>query len=281
MSLSPASFTARASRPRRRRTRCAWIAGKSRSLAAFRLAARSGAQSSGPRQLAGVPRSLVLPHRCGAGGRRPRDDRTGREGTMTPRYSFRVAQEPSEPIAVVAATLSVLVVRSCAGSSYSESFAVASRRCRARERIVRSRGSATRRPVVVRAAVSRVIAHPRTKTDRLDARVLARLLWTGEPEAVWMPDERCRVLRRRLARREQLVRKRSCSVASRARSSSTSSGGPAVTSSPTRLNRQCGDRYGGFVGQPYIRGTVAWTLADRSVVIAGERRDEAFEEVVS
>jgi transposase len=34
------------------------------------------------------------------------------------------------------------------------------------------------------------------------------LLWAGELDAVWMPDERCRVLRRRLARREQLVRAR-------------------------------------------------------------------------
>jgi transposase len=34
------------------------------------------------------------------------------------------------------------------------------------------------------------------------------LLWRGELEAVWVPDERCRVLRRRLARREQLVRSR-------------------------------------------------------------------------
>jgi hypothetical protein len=32
--------------------------------------------------------------------------------------------------------------------------------------------------------------------------------WRGELEAVWMPDERARVLRRRLARREQLVRTR-------------------------------------------------------------------------
>jgi len=52
------------------------------------------------------------------------------------------------------------------------------------------------------------IAQARAKTDRLDARALARLLWAGELEAVWMPDERCRVLRRRLARREQLVRSR-------------------------------------------------------------------------
>jgi transposase len=52
------------------------------------------------------------------------------------------------------------------------------------------------------------ITQARAKTDRLDARALARLLWAGELEAVWMPDERCRVLRRRLARREQLVRSR-------------------------------------------------------------------------
>src|ERR1035437_3322772 len=33
-------------------------------------------------------------------------------------------------------------------------------------------------------------------------------LWKGELDAVWMPDERCRILRRRLARREQLLRAR-------------------------------------------------------------------------
>src|SRR4051794_41945320 len=53
------------------------------------------------------------------------------------------------------------------------------------------------------------ITQARAKTDRLDARTLARLLWSGELEAVWMPDERCRVLRRRLARRAQLVHSRS------------------------------------------------------------------------
>ena len=53
------------------------------------------------------------------------------------------------------------------------------------------------------------ISSARAKTDKLDARTLASLLWKGELEAVWMPDERCRILRRRLARREQLVRARS------------------------------------------------------------------------
>ncbi len=52
------------------------------------------------------------------------------------------------------------------------------------------------------------IASARAKTDKLDARALASLLWKGELEAVWMPDERCRILRRRLARREQLMRSR-------------------------------------------------------------------------
>ena len=47
-----------------------------------------------------------------------------------------------------------------------------------------------------------------TARDKLDARTLG-LLWKGELEAVWMPDERCRILPRRLSRREQLVRARS------------------------------------------------------------------------
>ena len=52
------------------------------------------------------------------------------------------------------------------------------------------------------------ISSARAKTDKLDARKLATLLWKGELEAVWVPDERCRILRRRLARREQLMRAR-------------------------------------------------------------------------
>jgi hypothetical protein len=41
------------------------------------------------------------------------------------------------------------------------------------------------------------------------------------------------------------------------------------------------DRYGEFAGHPLIRGTVTWTLADRSVVIAGDRGGERFEERVA
>lgn len=53
------------------------------------------------------------------------------------------------------------------------------------------------------------IRQARAKTDRLDARTLAKLLWAGELESVWTPDERVRVMRRRLSRRAQLVRARS------------------------------------------------------------------------
>jgi transposase len=52
------------------------------------------------------------------------------------------------------------------------------------------------------------ISSARAKTDRLDATRLAKLLWAGELDAVWRPDERTRAMRRRLARRSQLVRAR-------------------------------------------------------------------------
>ncbi len=63
--------------------------------------------------------------------------------------------------------------------------------------------------VVVVSPADTGIRQARAKTDRLDARTLARLLAAGELDAVWSPDECTRVLRRRLARREQLVRARS------------------------------------------------------------------------
>ena len=45
------------------------------------------------------------------------------------------------------------------------------------------------------------ISRARAKTDRLDARALAKLLAAGELDAVWMPDEWTRAMRRRLAQR--------------------------------------------------------------------------------
>ena len=53
------------------------------------------------------------------------------------------------------------------------------------------------------------IRQARAKTDRLDARTLARLLAAGSLDAVWMPDRDTWVMRRRLQRRSQLVRARS------------------------------------------------------------------------
>jgi transposase len=52
------------------------------------------------------------------------------------------------------------------------------------------------------------IRQARAKTDRLDARALAQLLAAGSLDGLWMPDEQTRALRRRLARRSQLVRAR-------------------------------------------------------------------------
>lgn len=52
------------------------------------------------------------------------------------------------------------------------------------------------------------ISHARAKTDRLDARTLAKLLAAGALDGVWMPDERTRAMRRRLSRRSQLVKAR-------------------------------------------------------------------------
>jgi transposase len=53
------------------------------------------------------------------------------------------------------------------------------------------------------------IRQARAKTDRLDARTLARLLASGGLDSVWVPDRGTRVMRRRLQRRGQLVWARS------------------------------------------------------------------------
>ena len=49
------------------------------------------------------------------------------------------------------------------------------------------------------------IRQARAKTDRLDARTIAKLLASGSLEGLWMPDGPTRALRRRLQRRRQLV----------------------------------------------------------------------------
>ena len=64
------------------------------------------------------------------------------------------------------------------------------------------------RVVVANTKKLRQISEAKTKTDRLDARTLARVLASGFLEAVWMPDEATRALRRWIARRAQLVRQR-------------------------------------------------------------------------
>jgi transposase len=68
-------------------------------------------------------------------------------------------------------------------------------------------------PFVARVVVAtrtelRAITEAKVKTDRRDARTLARLLAAGLLDGCWLPDEQTRALRRRLARRAQLVRHR-------------------------------------------------------------------------
>ena len=59
--------------------------------------------------------------------------------------------------------------------------------------------------VVVVSPADTGIRQARAKTDRLDARTLARLLAQGQLDAVWVPDEASQAMRRRLQRRRQLV----------------------------------------------------------------------------
>jgi transposase len=71
---------------------------------------------------------------------------------------------------------------------------------------------------IIAPYVSRVVlANPKAvkgitrtgaKTDKIDARSLAKLLAGGFLPAVWLPDEQTRILRRRISARAQLVRQR-------------------------------------------------------------------------
>jgi transposase len=63
--------------------------------------------------------------------------------------------------------------------------------------------------VLVVSPSDTAIRQARAKTDRLDARTLARLLAAGSLDGVWMPDQLTWVMRRRLSRRSQLVWARS------------------------------------------------------------------------
>jgi transposase len=64
------------------------------------------------------------------------------------------------------------------------------------------------RVVVANTRKLKSITQAKAKTDRLDARTLARLLRSGLLDQVWTPDERTRMLRRLTNRRERLVRAR-------------------------------------------------------------------------
>jgi transposase len=62
--------------------------------------------------------------------------------------------------------------------------------------------------VLAHAKQVRAISHARVKTDKVDARVLADLLAAGLIPAVWVGDERVRMMRRLVSRRRGLVKRR-------------------------------------------------------------------------
>ena len=64
------------------------------------------------------------------------------------------------------------------------------------------------RVIVANTRKLKSISEAKAKTDRLDARTLARLLVSGLLDEVWTPDERTRALRRLTNRRERIVRAR-------------------------------------------------------------------------
>ena len=72
--------------------------------------------------------------------------------------------------------------------------------------IARIIGPHVARVVVASARELHAISDAKAKTDRRDARMLAKLLAAGMLEGTWLPDEATRALRRQLARRAQLVR---------------------------------------------------------------------------
>jgi len=83
--------------------------------------------------------------------------------------------------------------------------------------VLEATGNALAIARITEAHVGRVVlANPKAvknatqsaKTDKRDARTLAKLLAAGFLPEVWTPDERTRVLRRRISRRAQLVRQR-------------------------------------------------------------------------
>src|SRR5918999_784549 len=113
------------------------------------------------------------------------------------------------------------------------------------------------------------IMQARAKTDRLDARTLARLLWSGELESVWMPDERWRVLRRWLARREQRVHARS-----RAKNEI-----PAVLQRQLQGKPPCSDLFG-VRGRRWL-AALELPLEERESVDAGIRHVEFLDSEIA
>ena len=64
-------------------------------------------------------------------------------------------------------------------------------------------------------------------------------------------------------------------------SSSTSSDGRVATSWRSRLRAPCGTAMASSLAILGSEAAVTWSLADRCILIAGQRGDEAFEEALA
>jgi transposase len=74
--------------------------------------------------------------------------------------------------------------------------------------IARIIGPHVRRVVLANPKAVKGITRAGAKTDKIDARTLAKLLAGGFLPTVWLPNEQTRILRRRISARAQLVRQR-------------------------------------------------------------------------
>src|SRR5215210_28354 len=74
--------------------------------------------------------------------------------------------------------------------------------------IARNIAPHVRRVVLANTKAVKGITQAGAKTDKIDARTLAKLLAGGSLPEAWLPDEQTRILRRRVSHRAQLVRQR-------------------------------------------------------------------------
>jgi hypothetical protein len=143
------------------------------------------------------------------------------------------------------------------------------------------------RGVIVVSPSDTGIRQARAKTDRLDARALAKRLWVGQLDAVWRPDERIRAMRRRLARQERdpcraplLPQGAPAGVRPVRRQGQALAAGSRSSRSPSarQSTRRCARSSSSTARSPPLRALIAaealfWPEVKRLINSAGGQRD--------